>query len=686
VDAAASLTALPGIGPKRAAALAEHGIATVGDLLWHLPVRYQDRRSVIAPGQVSGPGVYTVRGRLRDLRRRFTRRRGLRLHDATIAGDAGELRVVWWNQPYLATQVSHDVEYVFHGEARVGRDGRLELVNPAWEPAGEDAGDELVAVYPPLPGLSARRVRTLVGAALERLDLDRAAEEVVPEPVLRRHRLPSLRHALEALHRPAPDADLAALAAGATPAHQRLAYGELLELRGRAELARARLLPARKPHRYALDAAVRRRLDAIAPFALTAAQRRACDQILGDLERPQPMQRLLQGDVGCGKTVVAAMALGAALESGLQAAFMAPTELLAEQHFERLAGVLGARHRVELLTSSSRGARDALRSGEVALVIGTHALLDRAVAFRRLGVAVIDEQHRFGVSQRQELLAKGALPDLLVMTATPIPRSLALTLYGDLDVSVIDEMPPGRGEVRTAVLPRERRAQVYAALRRRLESGGQAYVVLPLIEASTAVEAAALEREGEDVRRWLDGVPSELVHGRLDREQRTAAMRRFAAGELRVLIATSVIEVGVDVAAATFMVIESAERFGLAQLHQLRGRIGRGAGESHCVALHGALTPEAERRLAVFAATLDGFRIAEADLEQRGPGDLEGWRQAGLPRLRAARLDRDLVWLERARADARAMVGPPPDPAWSRFRERLERDLEPRDARRLTGG
>jgi ATP-dependent DNA helicase RecG len=259
-------------------------------------------------------------------------------------------------------------------------------------------------------------------------------------------------------------------------------------------------------------------------------------------------------------------------------------------------------------------------------------------------------------------------------------------VYGDLDLSVIDEQPPGRGAIRTSILPRSRRREVYQALRRRLGEGGQAYVVLPLIEASTEIEAAALEREGEEIRHWLEGVSAAYVHGRLDREARTAAMRAFARGEVRVLIATSVIEVGVDVAAANFLLIESAERFGLAQLHQLRGRVGRGAGESHCVALHGPLQPDAARRLELFASTVDGFRIAEADLQQRGHGDLEGWRQSGLPRLRAARLDRDLVWLERACADARAMLGPPPDPAWASFRERLERDLDARDARRLTGG
>ncbi len=635
------------------------------------------------------PGRYAVRGRMRALRRRFTRRRGLRLHDATIEESGGALRVVWFNQPWLATQIVDDVEYLFYGEVRAGRDGVLELVNPSWEPAGEAEVGALVPVYPPLPGLSARQARRLIAGLLDGLDLERAAPETVPEEVLRRYGLPSLPHALRALHRPALDAEVEALDAGATAPHHRLVYGELLALRSRVELARDRVLPAHKPQRYVLDAALHARLDRLAPFALTAAQRRARDEILRDLERPQPMQRLLQGDVGCGKTIVAAAALEAALASGLQAAFMAPTELLAEQHFERLRAILGDRHRIELVTASSpdsASARRALRSDDAVLAIGTHALIQQGVEFRRLGLAVIDEQHRFGVSQRQRLLAKGALPDLLVMTATPIPRSLALTVYGDLDLSVIDEQPPGRGAVRTSILPRSRRREVYRALRRRLEEGGQAYVVLPLIEASTAVEAAALEREGEEIRRWLDGVATACVHGRLDREARGDAMRAFAGGRVRVLIATSVIEVGVDVAAANFLLIESAERFGLAQLHQLRGRVGRGAGESHCVALHGPLQPDAARRLELFASTLDGFRIAEADLEQRGHGDLEGWRQSGLPRLRAARLDRDLIWLERARADARAMLGPPPDPAWSAFRERLEHDLDERDARRLTGG
>jgi ATP-dependent DNA helicase RecG len=686
IDVGAPLTALVGIGPKRAAALAEHGIVAIGDLLWHLPARYEDRRRCVGAGAVLGPGPHAVRARLRSLERRFTRRRGLRLHVGTLESADGSLRVVWFNQPYLATQMATGTEYLFYGEVRTSAQGALELVNPSWEPAASAEAGALVPVYPPLPGLSPRHVRRLIGALLDAVDLDRAAAETVPEAVLRRHGLPPLPRALEALHRPAADAEVAALDARATAAHQRLAYGELLALRARVELARARLLPARKPQRYRLDPPTRARLDALAPFALTCAQRRARDEILADLERVRPMQRLLQGDVGCGKTIVAAAALQAALESGLQAAFMAPTELLAEQQFERLRGLLGGRHRVELVTSSSRDSLAALAAGEVALAVGTHSLYQRSVEFRRLGVAVIDEQHRFGVSQRQELLAKGALPDLLVMTATPIPRSLALTLYGDLDVSVIDQLPPGRGPVRTSILPRSRRRRVYEALRRRLEEGGQAYVVLPLIEASAEVEAAALEREGDEIRRWLDGVAVAYVHGRLDRDARTAAMRAFAGGEARVLIATSVIEVGVDVAAATFLVIESAERFGLAQLHQLRGRIGRGAAESICVALHGPLQPDAARRLEVFASTVDGFRIAEADLEQRGPGDLEGWRQSGMPRLRAARLDRDLEWLERARADARAMLGPPPDPAWAPFLARLERDLEQRDARRLTGG
>jgi ATP-dependent DNA helicase RecG len=354
---------------------------------------------------------------------------------------------------------------------------------------------------------------------------------------------------------------------------------------------------------------------------------------------------------------------------------MAPTEILAEQHFAGLQRLLGKRYRIVLLSGSagkSATDRRLLERGEAQLAVGTHALIQEGVAFRRLGLAVIDEQHRFGVLQRQLLQRKGDHPDVLVMTATPIPRSLALTAYGDLESSVLDELPPGRTPIATEVVPVGQRKGVYDGLRTALREGAQAYIVFPLIDASEAVEAASVEALGEKVRGFLREFPSAILHGRLKAAEREEIMRDFAAGALRVLVATTVIEVGVDVPSATWMVIESAERFGLAQLHQLRGRVGRGAGASRCVALHGKLSEEGRRRLSVFAETTDGFRIAEADLQIRGPGDLLGTRQAGLPELRVADLVADREWLERARGDAREIVPRLGEPALRALRERVE--------------
>jgi ATP-dependent DNA helicase RecG len=440
---------------------------------------------------------------------------------------------------------------------------------------------------------------------------------------------------------------------------------------------RRRQVGRRQGFRHRVDDGVRRVAREVLPFRLTGAQKRVVREIVDDLRRPYPMLRLLQGDVGSGKTVVAALALVVALESGLQAAFMAPTELLAEQHFAALVRLLGGRYRLALLTASAGAALDerraAVAAGEVDLVVGTHALIQESVRFRRLGLAVIDEQHRFGVEQRRLLAGKGERPDVLVMTATPIPRSLALTHYGDLEVSTLDELPPGRSPVATALAPRGRRRAVYRRLAAELEAGGRAYVVCPSIESGGPTGAASLDREGEEVRGWLAGHPVAVLHGRLPAAERAAAIRAFAAGELRALVATTVVEVGIDVPEATVMVIESAERFGLAQLHQLRGRVGRGSRPSRCVAIHGRLTAEARRRLEVFAATTDGFAIAEADLAIRGPGDLVGTRQAGLPELRTADLVRDVRWLAPARDDARELAERLGEPALAPLAARLAR-------------
>jgi len=647
---------LRGVGPQRAEKLAGAGLATAGDLLYHLPLRYEDRRRVVAPGAVDSPGTWTVRGRLAELRLVRTRRRGFVIVRGRIVDDGGALAVTWFNQPYLLQRFADGDEVLLHGSVRPSEGIFHEMVNPTVA-AGDAATGRIVPIYPAVAGLGPAAIARLVEQAVATLASDPPPEQI-PAALRRRYALPTLSAALEELHRPGRGADLDALDRRATPAHHRLVYEELLELQLELAELRAREIRVEKRHRYRVDDETRAVARQLLPFRLTAAQKRVVREIVDDLRDPHPMLRLLQGDVGSGKTIVAALALLVAVESGLQGAFMAPTELLAEQHFGNLQRLLGARCRIGLFTSSSgdAAARRALASGEIDVAVGTHALIQEGLGFHRLALAVVDEQHRFGVAQRRLLQGKGERPDVLVMTATPIPRSLALTLYGDLEVSVLDELPPGREPVATEVVPAARRREVYQRLRAELGSGAQAYVVVPLIEESEEIAAASLGTLGAKLREFLAGYPSALLHGRLAAAERDAVMRAFVAGEIAVLIATTVIEVGVDVPNASWMVIESAERFGLAQLHQLRGRVGRGRRASRCVAIHGRLSEAGERRLEVFASARDGFAIAEADLAQRGPGDLLGTRQSGLPRLRVADLVAHREWVERARADARELA------------------------------
>jgi ATP-dependent DNA helicase RecG len=465
----------------------------------------------------------------------------------------------------------------------------------------------------------------------------------LPADLLARRGLPPLAEALRALH--APEGDVEELNRRRSPAHARLIYQELLELQLGLALLRERERDEKRILHYRVDDRLRGVARSVLPFPLTRAQKRALREIVADLQGPRPMLRLLQGDVGSGKTIVAALALVVALENGYQGAFMAPTQLVAEQHFASLQRLLGDRYRLGLFTGTRHPP-----AGEVQLAVGTHALIQEGVELRNLGLAVVDEQHRFGVLQRGLLRAKGeTTPDMLVMTATPIPRSLALAAWGDLDVSTIDELPPGRTPIATEVLPLRKRREVYKRLREELKAGGRAYVVFPVIEEG-------VEEMGERVREYLSDFPSAVLHGRMPAAERERTMAAFAAGKVRVLVSTTVIEVGVDVPEATWMVIESAERFGLAQLHQLRGRVGRGPRPSRCLALHGRLTESGERRLQAFEKTTDGFRIAEEDLAIRGPGELLGLRQAGLPGFRIARLPEDLEWLEKARDDARELL------------------------------
>ena len=669
---------LRGVGPGRAEKLAGVGLATVEDLLLTVPLRYEDRRRVARVSEIQGPGTWTIAGRMEDLRAIRTRRRGLVIVRGRLVDDTGSIPVSWFNQPYLLTRLQQTpgASWLLHGAVKGADWGLWEMTNPTCEPVDPAQGDRtgrIVPIYSRLAGLPSALFARLLEQALPALDATDAADLLPPE-LLKRYALPMLPVALRQLHRPPADTDVEALNRGESAAHSRLAYGELLEFQLQLARRRALEIVVEKQHRYRIDDTARAAARAMLPFALTAAQKRVVKEIVDDLKRPQPMLRLLQGDVGSGKTIVAAICLLLAAGSGLQAAFMAPTELLAEQHFANLRRLLGDRCRIELVSASGSSAavRRGLADGTVQIAVGTHALIQRGISFHRLGLAIIDEQHRFGVEQRKVLQSKGDQPDILVMTATPIPRTLTLTLYGDLDVSQIDEMPPGRGSLVTEVLPGSERKEAYRRLRAELAAGAQGYVVFPLIEESEEIPAESLAALGAKVREYLADFPSAVLHGKIPAVERERIMQEFAAGKIKVLVATTVIEVGVDVPNATWMIVESAERFGLAQLHQLRGRVGRGSGASRCLAIHGRLSEEGTKRLDVFASTRDGFAIAEADLAIRGPGDLLGTRQAGLPRFRVADLATHLAWIERARQDAREIVAHFADPEYGRLRARVE--------------
>ena len=695
---------LPGVGPVRARQLAEAGYRTVGDLLGHLPHRYEDRSTVrtvaeaVAAWRAEERGSVTLSGRLAGVRAIRVRRRGFSLVRGTLRDETGELPVVWFNRPYLARQADPETEYLLHGELRAprGSDGdrrevRPELLNPSVEPVDRalHAG-RVVPVYPAAGEIGPAAMRRLVDAALERLD-PLSVPESLPEAVRSRHGLPPLGEALRDLHAPGPEADAAALCRRRSPAHRRLIYGELLEV----QLALARLRSAReahpKRHRHGPAARLAELAAELLPFRLTPGQERALSEIGADLARPVPMMRLLQGEVGCGKTAVAFLALVHAARSGLQGVLMAPTELLAEQHARNLAALTGGSGlRLALLTASNPelpAARQALARGEIDVAVGTHALIQERVAVPRLGLVVIDEQHRFGVDQRRRLPAKGARPDVLVMTATPIPRSLALTHYGELDLTAIDGLPPGRRPIATEVVGPAEREAVYERLARALDAGERAYVVFPRIGSDEDGEESddgggswpALEREGAAVRRRLGVARTAVLHAGVEPEERARIVAALASGEVSALLATTVIEVGVDVPEASWMVIEGAERFGLAQLHQLRGRVGRGSRASRCIAIasrkDGERTEEGRRRLEVFAACSDGFRIAEEDLRIRGFGELLGTRQAGALGFRVADPVADAEWLEHARADAAAIVDRLGEPGFERLARRIERRL-----------
>jgi ATP-dependent DNA helicase RecG len=670
---ASLLTSLPGVGPRVAEKLAARGLVGLQDLWLQLPRHYEDRTRITAIAALR-PGVEAqVEGTVEAVERGFRYRPLLRV---ALSDDShGTLVLRFFH--FRAAQVAQFVPGVrvrCYGVPRPGQRG-LEMVHPSYRvvDAADDAlGERLDPVYPAIEGIGPVALRRLIGAALDRLP-DAAALELLPPAMLRESGLPPLREALLTVHRPPRDADVAALLAGTHPAQRRLALEELLA--HHLSLRRQRIaLQAHAAPALAGTGALARKLRDSLPFALTAAQQRVFAQVRADLAQPRPMLRLVQGDVGSGKTVVAALAAMMAVEAGRQAALMAPTELLAEQHLSNLRhwleplGVRVAWLAGKVTGKARAAAMDDVASGRAQVVVGTHALMQEGVAFSDLALAIVDEQHRFGVHQRLALRDKGAegagVPHQLVMTATPIPRTLAMSAYADLDVSSIDELPPGRTPVQTVVLGAGRRPELVERIRTACAEGRQAYWVCTLIDDAEDIVAQAAQSTFESLSAALPGLRVGLVHGRMKPRDKQATMRAFKSGGLDLLVATTVIEVGVDVPNASLMIVENAERLGLAQLHQLRGRVGRGSAASSCVLLYQApLSALARQRLETMRTTSDGFEIAEKDLALRGPGELLGTRQTGLAGFRLADLARDADLLPQVHAMADELLAKAPEVA-----------------------
>jgi ATP-dependent DNA helicase RecG len=764
------------VGERVAEALAKRGVETVEDLLYHLPFRYEDRLNPVPIRELKAGAMASIIGEVRGSV--LLRTRSMPIFEMTVGQGLDTVKCMWFHGSYLKDRFQAGQMVALYGKLEASRStvGKFKMIQPQFEilPAADSAEAEFVSlevgrivpVYEFLGGttawgakLTSRWLRRVVWGLLEELAGERVGSvvpETLPAAMLARLGLPGRLDALRAVHFPDAGTPMAELMSASTPAHKRLIFEELFYLELGLELKRRRLRE-REGTAFTTDERVRKALKQILPFHPTAAQKRVLGEIAADMRRPQPMRRLLQGDVGSGKTIVAMQAALVAIENGYQAALMAPTEILATQHYlsarkllgDAISPRTGKPYRVTLLTGSlddatKREARGRIYRGETELAIGTHALIEEKVDFDNLGLVIVDEQHRFGVQQRFRLMKKpgadgrSAEPDVLVMTATPIPRTLALTLYGDLETSVIDELPPGRAPVVTRRTTEERAEDVWSFVRKQVAAGQQAYIVYPVIEGAKddqpeldfahdeAEEAAAAAESGSDpsaplhsgradksskqkktkaakteklfapkraLRAATDmyeelragaltGLRLGLLHGRLSSDDKEVVMRRFQRGEIDVLIATTVIEVGVDVPNASLMVIEHAERFGLAQMHQLRGRVGRGAAKSYCILMTGGrVSEQAEARLNAMVATQNGFELAELDLEQRGPGEFFGTRQAGMPEFRVANLLRDRAVLELAKAEATRFVQQP-DPkmtreereaVWARLKQQWQR-------------
>ena len=674
---ASALQYLKGVGPRRAADLQRVGLQTIEDLLYRFPIRYEDRGHFQTIASLR-PGVAaSIIGEVVSAGVRPTRRPRFRIFELLVRDATGSIRAIWFNQPFLAD--------IFHPRQRVILFGKLELTshglqlqNPQYEvlrgegaadPASRDSVEDdtlhtgrIVPVYEKTGNLTTKMQRVLVHEALTQLP--ETLPDPIPSAVLERQELLDRRAALEYVHYPPEGADVDELNRFRSRAHRRLIFEEFFLFQLGLILRKRKAEAEQKPRAVRITDEIREAVRRVLPFRLTGDQKKVIAEIVADLQRMSPMNRLLQGDVGSGKTIVALMAAIVAMENGFQVAFMAPTEILAEQHYITIRKLLeSSRFRMALLTGSTparqrREAQAELSSGSLHLVVGTHALVQDPIAFRELGLVIIDEQHRFGVMQRALLRSKGLHPDVLVMTATPIPRTLALTTYGDLDVSVMREMPPGRHPIKTIAKPESRRDEIYDFVRQQIDAGRQVYVIYPLVEESEKVDLkAATEMADHLAQDVFQAYRVALLHGRMKPDEKERVMAAFARGEVNLLVSTTVVEVGVDVPNASVMLVEHAERFGLSQLHQLRGRVGRGPHSSYCILLYQSpLTDQGRDRLKALTETTDGFVIAERDLEQRGPGDFFGTRQSGMPTLRVGDLLRDHQLMEEARREAIAAL------------------------------
>jgi len=668
-----------GVGDKLAQVLGKLNLYTLGDLLFHLPRRYEDRRQFRKIAHARPGDAVTVSGKLVTVDN--VKVRNLTLTKAYLDDGSGVLELVWYNQPYMKDTLNklRNSQIVAYGIIKESPYG-LQMETPEWEdlPDGADPDsllsvNRIVPIYPLTEGIRQKRMRQIIWNAVQYAHL---APEILPRSVRERLGLMPIQHALQQIH--FPDSEQAI-----DPARQRLVFEEFFLMQLGVGMQRQRTRQERGIAMRIDADRLNEMLHRIVPFELTNAQKRVIGEIWSDMAQPHPMNRLLQGDVGSGKTIVAAAASLAAVDNQYQAAMMAPTEILAEQHYinlHRLFQPLGIS--VELLVGrlsnkQRQQARERIATGRGMVAVGTHALIQEGVEFARLGLAIIDEQHRFGVLQRAALRDKGVMPHVLVMTATPIPRTLTLTLYGELDVSIIDELPPGRKPVRTHWKTPEERLKVYAGVRKLIEEGRQAYVICPLIDESDKLQVRAAEQMAEHLQK--DVFPDlrvGLLHGRMKPAEKEAVMDAFRAGELDILVSTTVIEVGVDVPNAAAIVIEDADRFGLAQLHQLRGRVGRSEHQSYCVLIANPKSDDGQRRMDIMTRTNNGFLIAEEDLRIRGPGEIYGTRQSGMPSFRVADLVKDMRLLEVARQEAFHLLESDPDlsrPEHTALREAVER-------------